>query len=233
VTKKLPASWKRNNRSKSKEATIHDVECSRLGQQLIEDVDLVHFAVADVNKDRDIAAQVEQRMQFDRCFGTPKRRPWKDRQTQVDRRGVERVHRLFQIDAKGIVGVELASHGDQSLGEVCVDTPIPNFVRIRQSAARDAAANPHVIKLLAMRTQACFDIAKTFPISQPRKRQTQKLLEACEALDLVLPAVAGHAATKRRQRQVLGQLSENQLPCVHDRDPRKMTSQAHGSRFLS
>src|SRR5271170_1701551 len=85
------------------EAAIHDVEGSRLGHQLIEDVDLVHFAVADVNKDRDIAAQVEQRMQFDRCFGAPKRRPWKDRQTQVDRRGVERVHRLFQIDAKGIV----------------------------------------------------------------------------------------------------------------------------------
>lgn len=193
----------------------------------------MHFAVADVNKDRDIAAQVEQRMQFDRCFGAPKWRPRKHRQTQVARRGVERVHRLFQIDAKGIVGVELARHADQSLREVCVDTPIPNFVRIRQGAARDAAANPHVIKLLAMRPQACFDIAKAFPISQLRKRQTQKLLEAREALDLVLPAIAGHAATKRRQRQVLGQLSENQLACVHERVPRKMTSPAHRSRFLS
>jgi hypothetical protein len=193
----------------------------------------VHFAVADVNKDRDIAAQVEQRMQFDRCFGTPKRRPGKDRQTQVDRRGVERVHRLFQIDTKGIVGVELASHADQSLREVGIDTPIPNFVRIRQSAARDAAANPHVIKLLAMRAQARFDIAKTFSIRQLRKSQAQKLLEACEAFDLVLPVVAGDTTTKRRQRQVLGQLRENQLACVHERVPRKMISQAHRSCFLS
>ena len=161
------------------------------------------------------------------------KRPRKDGQAQVDRRGVERVDRFLQIHAKGIVGVELASHADQALGKVRVDTPIPNLVRIRQSAARDPAANPHVIQLLAMRTQARFDIAKTFPIGQLRKRQTQKLLETREAFDLVLATIAGDTTTKRCQRQVLGQLGENQLACVHERVPRKMTSQAHRSRFLS
>jgi len=182
---------------------------------LIEDVDLVQFAVADVDENRDIAAQIEQRVQLDRRLGAAKRRPRKDRQAQVDRGGVERVDGFLQIHAKRIVGVELAGHADQALREVRVDPPIPDLVRIRQSAARYAAANPHVIELFAMRAQTSFDIAKTFPIGQLRKRKAQKLLEASEAFDLVLPAISGDTTTKRRQRQVLGQLGENQLACVH------------------
>jgi hypothetical protein len=37
---------------------------------------------------------------------------------KIDGRGVERVDRLFQIDAKRLVDIELASHGDQALREV-------------------------------------------------------------------------------------------------------------------
>jgi hypothetical protein len=42
---------------------------------LIEDVDLVHFAVADMSKSQDISAQIEQRAHLDCGFGTAKRRP--------------------------------------------------------------------------------------------------------------------------------------------------------------
>src|SRR5215472_4145347 len=51
------------------ETTIHDVEGAGLGQQLIEDVDLVHLAITDVNEGGDVAAQIEQRMQLDGCVG--------------------------------------------------------------------------------------------------------------------------------------------------------------------
>jgi hypothetical protein len=56
------------------EAAIHHVERARLGQQLIEDVDLVHLAVADMHESRDVAAQVEQGVQFDRRLGRAKGR---------------------------------------------------------------------------------------------------------------------------------------------------------------
>ncbi len=58
-----------------KEATIHDVEGARLGQQLVEDVDLVHLAITDVNEGGDVAAQIEQRMQLDGCLGRAEHRP--------------------------------------------------------------------------------------------------------------------------------------------------------------
>src|ERR1700722_15471914 len=72
-----------------------------------------------------------------------------------------------------------------------------------------------------MRVQAGFDITQTFAVSQLRKGQTQKLLETREALGLVLAVVAGDTASKRRQRQVLGQLGENELSFVHVNDPQK------------
>jgi hypothetical protein len=39
----------------------------------------VELAIGDMDKRWDIAAQVEQRMQFDGCFGLPEMCPWKDR----------------------------------------------------------------------------------------------------------------------------------------------------------
>src|SRR5665213_2034713 len=50
-------------------APIHDVESARLGHKLIEDIDLVHLAVADVKERGNIAAQIEQRVELDGRLG--------------------------------------------------------------------------------------------------------------------------------------------------------------------
>src|SRR5271155_1282777 len=105
------------------EAPIHDVERAGLGQELIEDIDLVHLAVANKDKGRDIAAQIEQRVQFDRGLGRPKRRPRKYRQTQIDGRRIQRIDRILQVDPEGLVDIQRSGDGDQALGEVGVDAP--------------------------------------------------------------------------------------------------------------
>lgn len=70
------------------EASIHDVEGPGLRQQLVEHVDLVHLAVADMDEGRYIPAQIEQRVQLHRSLGRTERRPRKHRQAQC-------VHRRF------------------------------------------------------------------------------------------------------------------------------------------
>jgi hypothetical protein len=72
-------------------ATVHDVNGRRLRNQKIECVDIVQFSIGNVDKTGDRTPQVEQCVQLDRRLGRAKRRPWKERQTQVDRRGVERI----------------------------------------------------------------------------------------------------------------------------------------------
>src|SRR5690606_28395946 len=78
------------------EAAVHDVESARFRQQLIEDIDLVQLAVAYMNKTRDIAAQIEQRVHLHGGFGRAKWRPRKHRQTQIDRGGIEGVNGVLQ-----------------------------------------------------------------------------------------------------------------------------------------
>jgi hypothetical protein len=54
---------------------IHDVETARLDKKNVEHADIVQFAVTDVNKRWNRAAQVQQRMQLDGRLGGSKRRP--------------------------------------------------------------------------------------------------------------------------------------------------------------
>ena len=168
-------------------ASVHDVESAGLGQQQVQDVDVVQFAVADVEERRDIAAQVQQRVQLDGRLGRAKRRPGKHRQTQVDGAGIQSVDRVFEIDTKRFCGIKTTSDGNERLGKVGVDAPVPALVGIGQSAARDPALDAHVVELALLRAQARFDVAQTFSISQLRKRHAEVLIETREAFDLVVP----------------------------------------------
>ena len=50
-------------------ASVHNVESARFRYKLVEDVDVVNFAIADMDEGRDIATQVHQCVQFDGPFG--------------------------------------------------------------------------------------------------------------------------------------------------------------------
>ena len=117
-------------------AAIHDVEGAGLGQQLIEDVDVVHLAVADVDEGRDVAAQIQQRVQLDRRLGRAEGRPRKHRQAQIDGGRVQRVDGLLQIDPERLVGIQRPGDADQALGEVGVDAPVARCVGVGQRVAR-------------------------------------------------------------------------------------------------
>src|SRR5207244_12986022 len=81
-------------------ASVHDVESTRLGQQQVQNVDVVQFAIADVDERRDVATQVQERVLLDSRLGRAKRRTRKDRQTQCDGAGIQRAERVVEIDAK-------------------------------------------------------------------------------------------------------------------------------------
>src|SRR5690242_3067321 len=70
-------------------SAVHDVEGARLGNQHIEDVDVVQFAVGNVNKTGNCPAQVEQCVQFDRGFRAAELGPRKHRETKVDGGGIQ------------------------------------------------------------------------------------------------------------------------------------------------
>ena len=140
-----------------------------------------------MDKSRDIAAQVEQRVQLDRSLGRSEMRPRKQRQAQVDGRGVERVDGVLQVDAEGLVDIQRSRDADQALGEVGVDAPVAHVVGIGQRIARHRGANAQVVELGALRAQAGFDVAQTLAIGQLRERHAQELIQTRERLTLRSP----------------------------------------------
>src|SRR5579863_9020036 len=106
------------------EPAVHDIESTRFGHELVEDVHFVHFSVANMDKRRNVAAQIEQGVQFDGSFGSAKRSPRKNRKTQIDGGSVECVDGLLQIDTKGVLRIERTRHGNQALREISIDTPV-------------------------------------------------------------------------------------------------------------
>jgi hypothetical protein len=66
-----------------------------------------------------------------------------------------------------------------------------------------------------VRTKARLDLAQALSKRELRKCHAQKLIEAAERPYAVLAAVTRDATPKRAQRQMLGQLRENQLAFVH------------------
>ena len=127
-------------------AAIHDIERAGLDRQLIEYGDVVHFPVRNVDKTRDVAAQVEQRVQLDRSLATAEAGPRKELQTEINGRRIERVNGLGKHRTQGFVRVKFPRVADQHLGEVGIDAPIVDAIGIGQCAARDRPSKSRMIK---------------------------------------------------------------------------------------
>src|SRR5207245_10655353 len=93
-------------------APIDHVERARLGNNLVEKIHVMHFSVSNANECGDVATQIEQRVHLDRAFGLSELGPWKQRQTEIDGRRIQRVESLVQFDTSRIFGVKRSGDAD-------------------------------------------------------------------------------------------------------------------------
>ena len=127
------------------------------------------LAVGDVNEAGDIAMQVQQRMHPHCSLGGAKRCPWVQRQTQIDRGGV-------QIDTQRLPGAQGSSHADQVLRKVGIDLPRSCSVRISQRIARNGlATKAHVVQPFGLGAQVDFDVAQGLAMGQLPKGHGHEL----------------------------------------------------------
>ena len=76
---------------------VHDVNGTRLENDLVEDVDLMVKTVGNANESRYKPAQIEQCMKFYRRFGLSGWCPPKDAETEIYSGRVECVNRAFDL----------------------------------------------------------------------------------------------------------------------------------------
>src|SRR5208282_3302815 len=139
---------------------IHQVEGSDFEEQLIQQVDVVDLSAGHIDIGRNAAAYIQQGMQLDGALAATKLRPGKQRQTQIDGGGVESIDGLGPLHSERGVAVEVASPGDQDLGEVAIDAPVADLVGIGESGARNSTSETHVIELRLLSAQTGFDVAE-------------------------------------------------------------------------
>lgn len=82
------------------------------------------------------------------------------------------------------------------------------------------------MELVALRSEAGFDVPQALAIGQLRKRQTEKLLETRKALGFVPARVSRAAATKSCQRKRARQLGKKRFGGVHGECPRRRSAQS-------
>lgn len=196
-------------------AAIHDVARARFDRQVIEDVHIVHFPVGNVNKARDRSPQIEQRMELDGALPATILGPRKQAQTQVNRRRIERVDGLCQLDAQRFLGVQPSRAVDQHLGEVGIDSPAVGPIGIGQRTARDLAAKPGVIQLWPHGPQTRLDVPQAFAEHQLRESQTQELVAAGKTTPPSIASVLRDARGELASRQKVHELRKQQLPVEH------------------
>ena len=203
---------------------VHDVERTRLGQQLVEDVDLVQLAIADVDEARDIAAQIEQRVQLDGRLGGAKWRPRKHRQAQIDGGGIECVNCVVQFDPKGLFGIQPTGDANETLRKVGIDAPVAHGIGIGQRVAGHVRANAQMVQLGALGAQTGFDVAQALAVSQLREGHGAELLRATQTAHSGIAAITRHDARKAGPRNELHNLCEQRLAHVHSSPPENSIS---------
>ncbi|PRC93279.1 hypothetical protein S2091_2017 [Solimicrobium silvestre] len=203
-------------------AAIHQIKCTWLDSQIVQNIDFVGLAVGDMNKGRDRTTQVEQSMQFDCSFGGAKRRPWMNRQTQIDCGCIEGIHSGVQIDSHRFVGIQRSSHRNQMLRKIGINLPRTSGIRIRQRVARNGfASKSHVVKPVRLRPQIDFDVAQGFSVGQLSECHSEELIQTRKILDHVFAPVRRNASTKRGQWQISHDLRKNEFAMMHSSVERK------------
>ena len=139
--------------------SIVEIGGAGLGTELVEDVDVVRFAVGNADKRGDVAMQVEQGVHLHSSFVPAELGPPEQRQAQVDGGRVQSVETLIQIHADRIAGVQGPRDANQDLREVGIDAPVARLVGVGESGARHSTAESHVVELAAHGTQAGLYIA--------------------------------------------------------------------------
>ena len=194
---------------------IHDVEGARLVGDRIEPSHIVHTGRGDIDYRWYRSSQIELRMQLDSGFRRTKTRPTKKRQRQIDRRRVQGVNRLIQLDAQIFVRIQPTRLADQTHCQVPPQLPISLFVGIRKSRTGHRILEAHVIERFGSGVQARLDIAEAVSPSELSKDHADQLLATSKMPDSTFGPVAPDQPIQSLTMYHIEKLRDNVATCIH------------------
>ena len=180
----------------------------------MQDVQHVHVCqlpVADMDKSRNIALQIQKRVQLYSRFRSAKWGPIEQAQAKIYRCRVERVNRLVQVGQWFLFGVELSCFEDQSYRKCVINSPESRVQCIRQGRAIRNTLDPHVKQFLLIRRETNLDVPQRLSPSKLSKGHHTKDVCARQSANTKVPVVTFDEATEVFPRYKFHDLSEKNL----------------------
>jgi len=196
-------------------AAIHDIYGPRLDDQFVEDIDVVDLPCGYDDHRGNVAAQIQQGMEFYGALPFPELGPGKKSQAEIYGGRIQGVDRLIQFDAEGIGGVKLSGFCDKDLSKIGIDPPIPGLIGVGQCIAGDLAPDAQVIKSELGCPQAGLDIPQTFPIGELGKGHAEILIPAGKSYYLVVAVVPLDTFSELVCGDKVHQLSKDRFSGIH------------------
>jgi len=139
----------------------------------------------------------------------------KYRQTQIDRRGIERIKAVVQLDADRVGRMHRSRDCDESQGKIAIDTPVVPLVCVGQGGSRNLAPKAHMEQLAGHGSKTRLDVAQTLPVSQLRECQGQILIATGEAAQISIATVANDTFPEFLNWRMRDHLRKNGPTRVH------------------
>ena len=200
-------------------ASIHDVDSASLDKESVEDIDIVNFAMSNIDNHRDAASQIQEGMELHCCLALAELGPREYRKTEIDNRRVEGINGGIEFRSEIVAGIESSCCFDQYLCKVGVDSPVAVLVGVSQGVSGDLSTDAHVIEFGFRHTQTCLDVSETFPVGQLCKGHAEELIPAREGLHLVIAVISLYALLKLVGGDKIHQLSKNCFANIHKPSP--------------
>lgn len=200
-------------------ATIHDIDGPNLDDQLVEDIDIVHFPRGDDDHSRNVPVQIQKGMKFYCPFAFPELGPGEKGQTEVDGRRIEGIDCLIQFDTEIIGGVKFSGFCNEDLREVCINPPVSCLIGMREGIAGDLPPDAQVIKSGLGCSQTDLDISQAFPVGELGEGHAEVLVPAGKADHLVIAVVSIDAFSELVCGDKVHQLSKDRFPGIHALSP--------------
>jgi hypothetical protein len=196
-------------------SSIHDIKRARFEDQVVEGIDIVHFSAGNVDKTGNVAAEVDQGVEFDSGLAFAKSSPGKELQTEIDRGRIEGINCSLETNGQSLARIEFAGVGNEDGGEIEIDAPVSGLIGHGQSIAGNGTADADVIQFGLVRIQAGFDVAQAGSEGQLRKSHTKELIVTREFAHPIIAAVFVDALIEIAFGQESHELCEQKLPEVH------------------
>ena len=204
---------------------IHDIESTRFEDQLIQDIDVVDLGGRHHHNAGDVPSQVQQGVQLDSRLGLPEFRPWEQRKTKVDGRGVQSIRSLHQIDTQLFPEMEFLSTFDENSCEIPENPPIPGLVGVGKGAPGDFSRDSGVIPLALHGAQAGNDVPQTLPKSQLSEDHDHELGITTEGPYATISLILMDTPVELVSRQKVQQLGKNGSSLVHAATPHPLSGE--------